>query len=88
MAKTMDKMHNITRGDNMLRVFNVIIHPCEDTGGYWAECTSLPGCFTDGKTPQEVQSNMFESVNLFLQNDYPDVNEYYLNFDLQGVRDA
>jgi len=88
MAKTMAKVHNIARGDVMPKIFNVIIHPCIDTGGYWAECISLPGCFTDGETLQETQINMFESVNLFLQNDYPDVNEYYLNFDVQEVQDA
>ena len=78
MAKIVDEVHNITRGDVMPKVFNVVIHPCADTGGYWAECTSLPGCFTDGKTLQETQSNMFESVSLFLQDDYPDIDEYHL----------
>jgi len=72
----------------MQKIFDVIIHPCEDTGGYWAECTSLPGCFTDGETLQEAQSNMFESISLFLQDDYPDINEYHLNFKVQGAQNA
>ncbi|MCL2376943.1 MAG: type II toxin-antitoxin system HicB family antitoxin [Defluviitaleaceae bacterium] len=88
MSKTLDKVHNIARGDVMPKIFNVVIHPCEDTGGYWAECICLPGCFTDGTTLHETQINMFESVNLFIKDDYPDVNEYYLNFKLQGVKDA
>jgi len=70
----------MARGDVMSKVFNVIMHPCEDTGGYWAECTCLPGCFTDGVTLHETQINMLESVSLFLQDDHPGVREYYLNF--------
>ena len=63
--------------------FHVEIYPCEDTHGYWAECVSLPGCFTDGNTIQETQVNMFEAVNLFLQDDYSDVKDYCLHFTVK-----
>ena len=61
-------------------IFTVAIHPCIDTGGYWAECTSLPGCFTDGETIHETECNIYEAVNLFLHDDYPKVHEYSLMF--------
>jgi len=36
--------------------------------------------FTDGDTLQEVQKNMYESISLYLQDDYPDINEFSLEF--------
>jgi predicted RNase H-like HicB family nuclease len=39
----------------------VIIYPGED--GYWvAECPSLPGCFTQGKTKEEAIANVKEAI--------------------------
>ncbi len=39
----------------------VIIYPGED--GYWvAECPSLPGCISQGKTKQEVVANIKEAI--------------------------
>ncbi len=67
-------------GDIMPEIYTVVIHPCTDTSGYWAECVTLPGCFTDGETIQETENNMYESVHLFLQDDYPKVREYTLMF--------
>ena len=31
----------------------LVIHPAEE-GGYWAEFPTLPGCFTQGETIDEV----------------------------------
>jgi len=31
----------------------LVIHAAEE-GGYWAEVPSLPGCFTQGETVEEV----------------------------------
>jgi len=61
-------------------IYKVIIHPASE-GGYWAEC-SMPngGCTTDGNTLQETQKNMFEAMDLYLE-DYPEVAEYFLNFE-------
>jgi predicted RNase H-like HicB family nuclease len=63
-------------------VFTVIIHPNEGRG-YWAECI-MPngGCNTDGDTIQDVERNMFESVALFLQDDYPDITDFSLTFEV------
>ncbi len=39
----------------------VIIYPGED--GYWvAECRSLPGCISQGKTKDEALSNIKEAI--------------------------
>lgn len=39
----------------------VIIYPGED--GYWvAECPSLPGCISQGKTKQEAVANIKEAI--------------------------
>lgn len=63
-------------------VFNVVIHPSE-TGGYWAECPmENGGCFTDGDTIQETQKNMFESIELYLE-DYPEVTDFFLVFEVR-----
>jgi predicted RNase H-like HicB family nuclease len=39
----------------------VVIYPGED--GYWvAECPSLPGCISQGKTKEEAIANIKEAI--------------------------
>lgn len=39
----------------------IILYPGED--GYWvAECLSLPGCISQGKTKKEARANIREAV--------------------------
>jgi len=66
-------------------IYTVIIHPCTDTNGYWAECP-MPdgGCTTDGETLQETQKNMFEAMEFYLE-DYPEVKEYLLQFEVRNA---
>ena len=33
---------------------------------YWAEVPALPGCFTDGRTVDEVLANAKEAIELYL----------------------
>jgi len=40
------------------------------------------GVNTDGETIQEVESNMFEAMDLYLE-DYPEISEYSLNFEVR-----
>ncbi|MBU2636157.1 MAG: type II toxin-antitoxin system HicB family antitoxin [Bacteroidetes bacterium] len=41
----------------------VIIYPGED--GYWvAECPSLPGCISQGKTKEEAIINIKEAIKI------------------------
>ncbi len=44
----------------------VLIHQDED-GGFWGECPELPGCFSQGETPEELMSNMKEAIDLYLR---------------------
>lgn len=43
-----------------------IVHKAED-GGYWAEVPALPGCVTQGETPEEVRANLIEAIELWLE---------------------
>ena len=46
--------------------FYSIIHE-EPEGGYSAEVPVLPGCYTDGETLEEVQANLREAIQLYLE---------------------
>ncbi len=35
--------------------------------GYWAECVELKGCITESDTKKELEKNMFEALNLYLE---------------------
>ncbi len=44
----------------------VVIYPGED--GYWvAECPSLPGCISQGRTKEEVVTNIRDAVAAFIE---------------------
>lgn len=44
----------------------VLIYPGED--GYWvAECPSLPGCISQGRTRQEAVLNIKEAIALYIE---------------------
>ncbi|MEN3943042.1 type II toxin-antitoxin system HicB family antitoxin [Prosthecobacter sp. SYSU 5D2] len=45
-----------------------IVHPAEE-GGYWAEVPSLPGCFTQAETLEELQSRLAEAIEGWFQAD-------------------
>lgn len=43
----------------------VIIYPGED--GYWvAECPSLPGCISQGKTREDAIQNIKEAIQVYI----------------------
>lgn len=68
--------------------FTVIVRPCTDTTGYWATC-DMPngGCTTQGKTMKEIQKNIIEAVNFYLE-DYPEISDYYLKLEVQNAQDT
>jgi len=35
--------------------------------GFWAECLEIPGCLTQGDTREELQANMEDAINTYLQ---------------------
>lgn len=47
-------------------VFPIVIEHDED--GYFAQCPSLPGCHTEGKTYEEVWRNIREAVELVIED--------------------
>jgi len=48
----------------MLKV-DVMVRPNQD--GWWAEVTSLPGCFSHGDTLEELKTNIREAIDLHLE---------------------
>ena len=42
-----------------------IIHEAEE-GGFWAEVPALPGCVTQGDTVPEIEMNLREAIDLWL----------------------
>jgi len=41
--------------------FTVIVHP-EPKGGFWGEVPSLPGCYSQGETVEELLANLREAI--------------------------
>ena len=64
-----------------LPIYTVVIHKNEDGVGYWAIC-DMPngGASTIGDTICETQRNMYESVSLYLADDYPSIKDFSLVF--------
>ena len=42
----------------------VLIHKEENC--FWGECPELPGCFSQGDTPEELMEHMREAIELYL----------------------
>lgn len=65
----------------------VVIYPGED--GYWvAECPSLPGCISQGKTREEAITNIREAVAAYihaLEEDNLPVPEEHFNVIVVAV---
>jgi predicted RNase H-like HicB family nuclease len=58
----------------------VFIYPGED--GYWvAECPSLPGCISQGKTRENAVNNIRDAIELYIavleEDDLPIPKENY-----------
>ncbi len=50
----------------------VVVHQAEE-GGYWAEVPSIPGCFTQGETWEDLIPNIYEAIEACLSVDMEDV---------------
>lgn len=46
--------------------YKIAIHT-EPTGGFWAEVSALPGCFSQGETMAELKGNIREAITLYLE---------------------
>ena len=49
-----------------MKDFHIVVYSAEE-GGYYAQCTELEGCFTQGETLGEIKSNMEEAIKLCLE---------------------
>ncbi len=47
--------------------YTMVVHAA-DEGGYWAEFPELPGCFTQGKTLEEIRERAQEAVSLYAES--------------------
>ena len=47
-------------------VFKIVVHS-EPSGGYWGEVPSLPGCYSQGETVEELQGNLREAIGGYLE---------------------
>jgi len=47
--------------------YRILIEPDED-GVFVAECPSLPGCISQGKTREEVLANIQEAIKGYLES--------------------
>jgi len=44
----------------------ILIHQ-DEKSGYWAEVPSLPGCFTQGETMDDLLTNLYEAIDGYLK---------------------
>ena len=49
--------------------YEVRIRPLsdEDGGGFFAEVPELPGCMSDGETPQEALENAYDAIACWVE---------------------
>ena len=85
MVKTFKTINDNIENGAVPTTIHVIIYPAEDVGGYWAKSVTIPGAFTQGDTIQETEKNMYESVSLLLEDDYPEIIEYTLEFEVSNA---
>ena len=45
--------------------YTVLIYRAEE-GGFWAEVPTLPGCYSQGETIEEMMSNIKEAIEAHL----------------------
>jgi len=51
----------------------VLVYRAEE-GGYWAEMPEYPGCYTQAETMDELQENVREAVQCYVDAGYDDLH--------------
>ncbi|MBY0308760.1 MAG: type II toxin-antitoxin system HicB family antitoxin [Phycisphaerales bacterium] len=51
----------------MSKSFAVVLLP-QPEGGYFVQCPSLPGCYSQGETVEESLANIREAIKLVLED--------------------
>lgn len=54
-----------------VQAYEICIRPLsdEDGGGFLATVPELPGCMSDGETPQEALENVFDAINCWIEGE-------------------
>lgn len=47
--------------------YSVVLHPDTEDGGYWVECSSLPGCASQGDTIEEALEMIKDAIEGHLE---------------------
>ena len=55
----------ILKGADAMK-YIVLIHK-DASGNCWGECPELPGCFSQGNSPEDLMGNMREAIELYLR---------------------
>ncbi len=61
--------------------YTVIINKDIQEGGFWGECSELPGCYSQGESIDELMQNMKEAAELYLD----EADSAYI-FPVEGIR--
>ena len=72
----------------MPTTIRVVIYPAADVGGYWAESPTIRGAFTMGDTVRETEVNMYEAIDLMLEDAYPEITDYTVEFEVRDAEDT
>ena len=48
--------------------FQIVIEKEQEDPGYYAYCTNLPGCFSNGSTIEETKRNIREAITLHVES--------------------
>lgn len=56
--------------------YPVIVHADNVSGGYWVECPTFQGCYSQGKTIDESLKNIKEAISLCKQEEPQTVNHF------------
>ena len=67
-----DKERENCAGKRMLvtvkrKVYDVILHPDTEDGGYWVKCPDLPGCDSQGDTVEEALEMIKDAIKGHLE---------------------
>jgi len=49
------------------KAYEVILHPDTEEGGFWVECSSLPGCASQGETVEEALEMIKDAIKGHLE---------------------
>ncbi len=61
-----------------MRMYQVVLTPDRDDGGYTVTVPSLPGCISEGNTVEEALTNAKEAISVYLD---------YLNDKGESIED-